>query len=333
MADPLLQEPAAEPMRRAVEILRQADEVALACHINPDPDALGSMLGLGHALAARGAHVACSWGEPKLRRPTWLAALDDGGLIVDPSAIPEAPPVMVTLDAASIDRLGSLVPTARRAGELIMVDHHRTNPGFGSVDVLDPDASSTAEIVFRLIEEGGFPLTDAGAACLYAGIVTDTGRFQYQATTPQTLRVAATLRERSFDHAALAQALYADNPLGFLRVLDLALGRLAHVPEASLVWTYLMQSDLDVAGVDLGETDDVMDVIRSAREADVACVVKQQRDGRFKVSLRSKGATDVGAIAQAHGGGGHRLAAGYTSAVGPAETAVDLVGRLADAPG
>ena len=90
-------------------------------------------------------------------RPTWLAALDDGGLIVDPSAIPEAPPVMVTLDAASIDRLGSLVPTARRAGELIMVDHHRTNPGFGSIDVLDPDASSTAEIVFRLIDGGRLP--------------------------------------------------------------------------------------------------------------------------------------------------------------------------------
>jgi phosphoesterase RecJ-like protein len=156
--------------------------------------------------------------------------------------------------------------------------------------------------------------------CLYAGLVTDTGKFQYEATTPETLRVAARLREHDFDHSRLVQALYEDSPASYLRVLALALGRLEHVPEADLVWTYLTQADLQEAGVHPGDTDDLIDVIRTSRDVDVAAVLKQQKDGRFKVSVRSRGDHDLAAVAAAFGGGGHRLAAGYTSAHGPAET-------------
>jgi phosphoesterase RecJ-like protein len=98
-----------------------------------------------------------------------------------------------------------------------------------------------------------------------------------------------------------------------------------YVADASLVWTYLLQADLAKARIAVGETDDLIDIVRSAREADVACVAKQQRDGRFKVSLRSRGETDVGAVCQTFGGGGHRLAAGYTSKTGPEETIRSLV--------
>src|SRR5439155_994362 len=146
-----------------------------------------------------------------------------------------------------------------RAGQVIVIDHHRTNPGFGSILVLDPAASSTAELVFRLVERMGGDLPDGAAACLYAGVVTDTGRFQYEATTPETLRVAAELRRRKFDHARLGQVLFEDG---------------------------------------------------------------------FRVSLRSRGNTDVAAIAQAFGGGGHRLAAGYTSTTGLEDTALALIDAL-----
>jgi phosphoesterase RecJ-like protein len=126
----------------------------------------------------------------------------------------------------------------------------------------------------------------------------------------------------------MAQVLFEQNSLGYLRLLALALGRLEFVPEASLVWTYLTQADLASGSVGLPETDDLIDVIRTARGADVAGALKQQRDGRFKVSLRSRGATDVGSVAQAHGGGGHRLAAGYTSDSGLEETIRALVAAL-----
>jgi phosphoesterase RecJ-like protein len=322
-----------DALERAAVALDAAPEVALACHVNPDPDAIGSMLGLAGYLASRGKRAVCSWGNQPMNRPRWLAALDGAEFLVEPKGFPRAPAVMVALDTASPDRLGMLAPHARRATQSIVLDHHRTNPGFGTIVVLDPDASSTAEVAFRLIERMGGELPASAAACLYAGILTDTGRFQYEATTPATLRVAASLRSRGFDHVKLGQALFEDGSFGYLRVLGAAMDRVVLVPQASLVWTYLLQGDVSGRSMSMADTDDLIDVVRLAREADVACVIKQQRDGNFKVSLRSKGATDVGSIAAAFGGGGHRLAAGYTSKAGPEETVRALVAALPGADG
>ncbi|HEX2267461.1 MAG TPA: bifunctional oligoribonuclease/PAP phosphatase NrnA [Actinomycetota bacterium] len=307
-------------LERAGEALLAARNVALACHVNPDPDAIGSMLGLALWLKSQRKDVVCSWGNDPLQRPRWLSVLPGSELIVEAQAFPANPEVMVALDTASPDRLGPLGANAEAAECTIVIDHHRTNPGFGSIVVLDPDASSTSEMVFRLIQSAGGPLTAEIAACLYAGIVTDTGRFQYESTSPETHRVAAELRTLDFDHTAISRALYEDISLSALRLSAIALERVVHVPELSLAWTYVLQADLSVDGVDMSETDDLIDFVRVAREADVTCVIKQQRDGNFKVSLRSKGQTDVGAVAKGFGGGGHRLAAGFTSHTGVAET-------------
>jgi len=319
-----------DAMERAAAILESAPDVALACHVNPDPDAIGSMLGLAGALRTRGTNVVCSWANDPMERPRWLELVGDVAPLVHSRDFPKEPKVMVTLDAASEDRLGGLVSSAERAGDLIVLDHHVTNPGFGTVNLIDPHAASSAEVAFRLIERMGLPLSGATAACLYAGVVTDTGRFQYEATTEETLRVAAALRAQGFDHARLAQSLFEDGSFAGLQLLSVALGRVQLVPAAGrgLVWTYVTQEDLARAGVPITDTDDLIDVVRVAREADVACVLKQQRDGRFKVSMRSRGLTDVGAIAGAHGGGGHRLAAGYTSRLGVQGTIDAIVSAL-----
>jgi bifunctional oligoribonuclease and PAP phosphatase NrnA len=316
-----------EAFDRAAAVLRDATEVALACHVNPDPDALGSMLGLSAYLRSRGVRTTCSYGNEPFEHPRWVAELPGVDALVPPKRFPKRSDVMVTLDCASADRLGNLQPIAARARELVWIDHHRTNPGLGTVTVIDPSASSTAEMVWRLIKLMGGDVPPEVAVCLYAGLVTDTGRFQYQAVTPATLRLAAELREFPFDHAKLAQALFEDNVLPYLRVLGTAMHRLVHDRESSLVWTYLTQADLQQAGLGVGESDDLIDVVRTAREADVAAVFKQQRDGRFKASMRSRGGHDVAAVAAAFGGGGHRLAAGFTAKAG-LEDAVDQVAAL-----
>jgi phosphoesterase RecJ-like protein len=230
------------------------------------------MLGLAGALRGRGAEVVCSWPNDPMERPAWLDLVGDVAPIVEPSAFPSAPDVLVTLDVASLDRLASLADRVGRSSEVVVIDHHITNPGFGTINVIDPHASSSAEVAFRLIRLLELPLSDGAAACLYAGVVTDTGRFQYQATTPETLRVAADLREHGFDHARLAQALYEDGSFAFLRVLAAALDRVELLPDAGrgLVWTFITQDDLVRAGASLAETDDLIDVIRVAHEADVA---------------------------------------------------------------
>jgi phosphoesterase RecJ-like protein len=323
---------ATEDLDRAADVLREADGVAIACHVNPDADALGSMLGLAHHLVARGVAVTCSYPNQPQRLPRWSEILPGLDLLVPPDRFPDAPSVMVTCDCASFDRLGVLGPAANAATELIWIDHHRSNDGVGTIRLVDPDASSTCEVVIRLIDRIGGELSEASALCLYAGLVTDTGRFQYEAVTPETLRVAARLREHAFDHAHLSQVLYEDHRAAYLRLLGVALGRLQEVEAADLVWTYLLQADLADAGLGVGETDDLIDVIRTVRGSDVAAVLKQQRDGRFKVSVRSRGRHDLAVAAAAFGGGGHRLAAGYTSQHGPVATIERLVEVLRGEP-
>jgi bifunctional oligoribonuclease and PAP phosphatase NrnA len=257
-----------------------------------------------------------------------VEALPGGEHLVAPGDLPKHPAILVTLDAADLDRLDGLSYLVDRADTVICIDHHRTNPGFGTINLIDPDAAATAELVFRLIERMGGDLTPEVAACLYAGMVTDTGRFQFENASPDVLRIAARLREEAFDHARLAQALYADGTVPYLRLLGRLLDRVALVPEANLVWTYLLRTDLESGGVPIHETDDLIDVVRTAREADVAAVLKEQVAGGFKVSLRSRGNTDVSAVAARFGGGGHRLAAGYTSKGSLEESATALIAAL-----
>jgi phosphoesterase RecJ-like protein len=270
----------------------------------------------------------CSFPNEPLDPPRWAELLPGSEDLVEAREFPAAPDVMITCDCASIDRLGRLAAAASRARELIWIDHHRSNEGLGTIPVVDPAASSTCELVVRLIGAIGGEMPDGAAICLYAGLVTDTGRFQYEITSPETLRVAAALREHDFDHSRLAQALYEDNRPAALRVAAIALSRIAHDPSSDLVWTYLTQADLKDAGAVPTDTDDLIDLVRTNRDADVAAVLKQQRDGRFKVSVRSRGGHDLSAVATAFGGGGHRLAAGYTSRHAPAETVARLAAAL-----
>ena len=262
-----------EEFARAAKVLEDATTVAIACHVNPDADAIGSMLGLANFLQGKGKRTICSFPNEPFEPPRWAAMLPGHESLVPPREFPKEPAVMVTCDVASMDRLGVLAPAAVRSKTLIWIDHHASNDGLGTIPLIDPHASSTAEMVWRLLREFGSEVPLETAICLYAGLVTDTGRFQYQAVTPETLRLGAELREFPFEHTRLVQALYEDNALAYLRLLGVALERIELEPEADLVWSYLTQADLAVAGVRSSETDDLIDVVRTAREADVTAVV------------------------------------------------------------
>ena len=318
----------ADAYERAARTLRDATEVALACHVNPDADALGSMLGLGLHLQGMGKKVVAASPNRLEDLPRWVEALPGRELLVPPGDFPKQASVAVTLDAADMERLDGLGPAIRRARTSICIDHHRTNEGFGTLNLIDPEAAATAVLVYRLLEHLGGTIDDAAATCLYAGILTDTGRFQYESASPEVLRIAADLRERSFDHVALGLALYADASVGYLHLLGTVLPRVQYVPEADLVWTYVTREDLEGAGAGSQDIDDLIDLIRTARESDVAAVVKEQVGGGFKVSMRSRGDTDVSQIAEAFGGGGHRLASGYTSKATLEETRDALIDAL-----
>lgn len=309
-------------LESAAAIIGAAQRLALACHIGPDGDALGSMIGFGIAAANAGKQVVASFGAPFVV-PDNLGFLPTS-LLVAPQDFPEAPEVMISFDAGSLDRLGELAPAAGRAAKAIVIDHHVTNEGFGDVAIVDPEAAATGELVTQLLDVLGWPLTSEIATCLHTALVTDTGRFQYANTRPATLELGARLVAAGADPAEIGRHVYDEAPFGYLKVAGAALSRSELDVDKGVVTAYVTQSDLTEAGIDWGDIDNLINTIRLAVEADVAVLAKVHDEGRVKLSLRSRGATDVGSLAAAMGGGGHRLAAGVTYA-GKVDDALDEV--------
>ena len=308
-----------QPVVRAIQ---EADSLAMACHIGPDGDALGSMLALATAAARHGKDVSPSFGEP-FTLPDTFRFLDTS-LLVHPTEVPSEPEVMVTFDAGSIDRLGELRGPAERADTLIVIDHHVTNTGFGHHNLISGDAAATAEIVIEVLDELGWELDEGIATALLTGLVTDTGRFQYSNTRPATMRAAARLLEAGARPEVVGQHVYEEMPFGYLHAAGAVLSRAVLEEDRRFVWSVLTMADLGAAGIGLDDTDPLIDQIRLARQSDVAALFKDLGGGRVKASLRSRGRVDVGRIAVELGGGGHHNAAGFTF-TGTVDDAVEAV--------
>ena len=340
---------------RAVKILDGATEICLACHVRPDGDALGSMLAVAHALRARqaagrdgiaqdgsarqappAARIVASFGDLPFEIPRILRFLPGADLLSPPDAVPERPQVMVTFDAASADRLGILEARAARADELIVLDHHASNTRFGTVNLVDPAAAATAVLAFDLIRRMGVEISRDIALGLYAGLVTDTGSFKYSTTSPRVHQLAARLLQTGIEPGVVAHELWDRSPFGFLGLLSATLGRAQLEPAGAaghgLVWTTVTRGDRAVYGLPFEVAESVIDVVRRADEADVAVVLKEDDDGCWQVSARSKGRADVGRACVALGGGGHPLAAGFTAHGTAAEVMTALREQLAAGP-
>jgi bifunctional oligoribonuclease and PAP phosphatase NrnA len=310
---------------RSVKALRDADAVVVATHVNPDGDAIGSTLAVSLALRSLGKRTYPTWGTPGLKVPLSYRFLPGADTFIQPHEVPEAG-VFLAVDCGAGDRLGALEQRALANPCLLNVDHHSGNSNFGKLNIVVPTASSTAELVTHLITDVGVEIDRDIATCLYAGVVTDTGRFQYGNSSPEVLRLAADLLERGVPAVEIAQEVFESAPFGYLKLVGRVLDRAVLDEELRFVYSWLTLSDLDETGVGLDETEKLIDQVRATRSADVAAMFKEQPGGSFRVSLRSKGPTSVGAIARAHGGGGHELAAGFTAA-----SVDDAVAAIADA--
>jgi phosphoesterase RecJ-like protein len=214
---------------------------------------------------------------------------------------------------------------AERAQTLIVVDHHVSNGGFGDIRIIDPNAAATAQLAYYLITDHlEWPMSPEAATALYTGLVTDTGRFQYAATTDEVHRVAARLLTAGVDPDEVGRHIYGEAPFGYLQVAGAVLARSRLEVAHSLVWSVVYEQDLVDAGIGYDDTDGLIDLLRLAAEAEVACLLKETEPGVLKGSLRSRGAVDVNAVAATFGGGGHHNAAGFTFAA-PAPEVVALI--------
>jgi phosphoesterase RecJ-like protein len=313
----------AAAVRRAAAIIDQADTVHLACHVHPDGDALGSMLAMKHLCEAHGTRAICSWPDPFVVGPHYefLPGIKQA---VPPQQFTHDPSVMMTFDLGSFGRLGNLEPSAHRARELIVLDHHPDNQRFGSINLVDLDAAATAVVVRDLANALDWPLNHDAAVCLYAGLVTDTGRFRYPNTTTEVFHLAEELAGFDLPIARIEWELFEKHRFAYLRLVGAVLARARLDPAAQFVATWCSLEDLDYFGVAFDETEGLIDVVRQAAEADVSCVVRQAIDEGNRVSLRSTGSIDVGAIARDFGGGGHWFMAGFVSSLPVAQIISDV---------
>jgi bifunctional oligoribonuclease and PAP phosphatase NrnA len=306
---------AATELDPVVAELRQADKLLLTTHEGPDGDALGSLLAMHWILLQLRKDSLMYMAPDEFPLPYEYRDMHFDGLLgAPPDDMRER--VVVFLDCGNIDRMP--VDFLKYDGtHIVNIDHHHDNTRFGTVNLVVPSASCTAEIVFDLAKELGADITPAIANALYVGLVTDTGRFMYENTTPRAHQMAAELIQAGVEPHRVYRRLFEDLPFRRLLLLQRALASVERHDDGALTIAHLTEADFVETGALETDSEGIVDQMRAVEGTAVACVVRDfvgpDRDGR-KVSLRATdGRVDVSVIAREMGGGGHPQAAGFST--------------------
>ncbi|MGV1035847.1 MAG: DHH family phosphoesterase [Candidatus Nanopelagicales bacterium] len=328
------QAPADEDWQRLVDSLNSASSVLLIAHVSPDGDALGSAMAAGLAMRQLGIPAVVSFDGEPFELPLSLNWMPGKSVLSAPAEIPSDLDVAVSFDAGSLDRLGQLADNAASAKLFAALDHHRSFTGFAEICLVDVTAPATAVLALELVDRLGAEVTAEIAACLYAGLTTDTGSFRFAGTTAETHRMAARLHEAGIAHDQIARAVFDSQPYAAVQLAGLAISRSELRLDAAgglgVVSSWVSADDRAAAGLPLDAAEPIIDSLRTANEAEVAVVLKQGDDSVWRVSTRSKGQIDVGLVCSGLGGGGHRFAAGYSSAKQPEAILSELLAALAE---
>ncbi len=273
-----------------------------------------------------GKDVEVSFAEPE-KLPDSLHSLPGGHLLVAPESLRRDADLLVTVDIPSVNRLGALRElTVDR--DVLVIDHHSSNQMFGTANFVDPVADSTTVLIADLLDAWDKPIDVGVAHCLYAGLATDTGSFRW--ASPRAHRLAARLIEMGVDNADVSRTLMDTHPYAWLPMLSRVLGSAQLVTDAldgrGLVYAVVDHEEWTSARPE--EVESIVDIVRTTQQAEVAAVFKEIKPRRWSVSMRSK-TVDISDTAATFGGGGHRLAAGYSAS----GTADDLVAALLAALG
>jgi bifunctional oligoribonuclease and PAP phosphatase NrnA len=296
--------------------LREGEKFLLTTHENPDGDALGSLVAMNETLQALGKDTVMFLSAEEFPLPYEYRDLPLGSVS---HSLPEDAEerTIVFLDCGNLDRM-PVSFLSRDDAHIVNIDHHHDNTCFGTANLVVDGASCTAEIIWELLPDLGVDLTPEIAEALYIGLVTDTGKFQYENTTPNSHRMAGELLERGVDVHAIFRRLYENVPFAKLQLLARVLNKVERHDGGRLTLSYILRKDYEETGADENYSEGLVDHMRALQGTVVAALVREQlkegREGVMKVSLRaSADAVDVSVIARKEGGGGHRQAAGFST--------------------
>ena len=284
------------------------DDFLILSHIDPDGDAVGSSLGLAWALRAIGKRVVVANESPVPVNLGFLPGSDEIRLARD---VREPSRAVFVVDCSSLDRIGpSALALVAPEARVACVDHHAGTDGFGDPRLVNMDASATAELIYEVLEACAIPIGAETAACLYAGIASDTGAFRFQNTTPDVLRLAARLVELGADPSRTAVSLFGRKSPASLRVLGLALASLESRAEGRVSVLTISRAMFDEAKAAPEDADGIVQYAQSVHGARIGVLLQETAPGEVRISFRSDGTVDVNDVAGRFGGGGHRNAAG-----------------------
>jgi phosphoesterase RecJ-like protein len=292
--------------QQATQRIADAERILIICHISPDGDAIGSLLGLGLALRPRKASVVMACADPVPEQYQHLPHAD---------AIVQAPQgtfdLVISLDCSDPQRMGSAYDAEALAGlPLLNIDHHKTNLFFGTENWVEPTAAATAQMLVSLLRALDIPFTVEVATCLLFGILTDTLGFRTPNTTPDIMQAAVELTRAGAPFSELTDRAFGHRPMGAVRVWALALQRMQL--EGHILWSEITQEMRRLAGYAADGDAGLVSFLGTADEADIAVVFSELKDGRVDVSMRAIPEYDISGVALSLGGGGHPQAAGCT---------------------
>jgi bifunctional oligoribonuclease and PAP phosphatase NrnA len=296
----------------AAKVLDAAATVGVVCHVHPDADTIGAGLALGLVLDRCGKSVEVSFAAPAAL-PESLQSLPGGQLLVDPAVMRRDIDLVVTVDIPSVNRLGDLRDMVGEGHDVLVIDHHASNQLFGTANFVEPSADSTTMMVAELLDAWDKPIDTDVAYCLYAGLTTDTGSFRW--ASARAYRLAARLVELGIDNAGITRSLMDTHPFAWLSMLSRVLSSAQLLPEAAggRGMVYAVVTNQEWISARPEEVESIVDIVRTTQQAEVAAVFKEIEPQQWSVSMRAKADVDLSAVAATFGGGGHKLAAGYST--------------------
>lgn len=301
--------------KEAYELIKKSENIALISHINPDGDALGSSLAFYFVLKKMNKKVSIVNVTETL--PYNLDFLP--GFEKVKKELPKKVDLLISFDCGSFDRLG----IEKRDFKIINFDHHISNTKFGDINLIEPSFASTSQVVFKFLKENGLKISKESAICIYTALVTDTGFFQYESVNEKVFDVAKELVILGVKPDFVAKKLNEREPLAKIRLMAKILDTLELYLDAKVAVVKLTQKMLKITGATVDMAENASNIARSLATVEVGILLREEEDGRIKVSLRSKNYVDVSKIAKMFEGGGHQRAAGFTSRYRDFSTVLD----------
>lgn len=292
-------------LQEVAQYLKENDDFIIVGHEYPDPDSLGSILGLYFGLTKLGKQCRMVSADPVPQNLSW-----PGLELIEyiPEGFMPGESCLIVVDCEP-NRTGTINAGVLQAKRLVNLDHHQRGRGIGDMVYVEPSEAATSVIIYRLLLQLGIPFDSTIATALYGGILGDTGGFRHANTSSEVLRIGAELLDYGLEPAPLAREIFSSQPLAFMQLLGYALRKMETAREGKLVWIALSYEEFQQFQLRPEDTDHIVNFARMVETAEIAMVIREIRPGEIRLGLRAT-AMDVGALARYFGGGGHKLASG-----------------------